>query len=372
MKPIDPYIDELLHKHDCVVVTDLGGFITNYQPCNLNTAINIASPASKKVAFNSDLKQNDGLLATHISEKEAMNYADACEVIKDYVKDAHDQLNDGRKLNIDHVGMLFLNNQKNIEFIPEASSNFLTSSFGLSSIHSPVIKKQATIQNKEVANVGAEDEEPTKKTVPFRRKKKWRVIEVVPAAAILASLIIAPPVLDHFNTNLGTLLPFSRINEFYFEKVKGEKKSDRKVIISLPSPFDIPPPKSTIENNSSNSIDAPVAPEETQALNTTIAGSVESEPINEAGHADHETSYLEMANMSKSYHIIGGCFRVRSNAENFVTQMKDRGVEATIIGQNNNGLFMVSLFRSGSASKIHDTLPTYRSQYIAGAWVTHR
>ena len=38
VKP-DPYINELLFDHDCVIVTDLGGFIANYRPASINPAL---------------------------------------------------------------------------------------------------------------------------------------------------------------------------------------------------------------------------------------------------------------------------------------------------------------------------------------------
>lgn len=389
MKKLDPYISELLYEHNCVIVTDLGGFVANYQPCSHNTKLNMATPPSKRIAFNSALRNNDGLLANHISEKEAMNYAEACEVISNYVKDVQGKLSKGDRIDVEKVGMLFLNKDRQIEFSPDNSSTFLRSSFGLAPVHSPAIRK-AEATPATLKAVGG-----SSKTGKVKEKKgnsrKWKIIEVIPAAAILATLIITPPVLDKFNTDLGTLLPFSRINEFYYENLKGapDDHSARKVVLPEPAfrnNFNIvPEDKSAVESLSE--VQNGSSPAEVKYDNDP-EDEVADQPLNGiAGHtkqmqesADPSTEIRSEKSMTspvleeyvKSYHIIGGCFRVEENANRFVEQMNSQGADARIIGRNSNGLYMVSLFHSGSIATIHDTLPEFRTRFIKGAWVTRR
>ena len=45
---------------------------------------------------------------------------------------------------------------------------------------------------------------------------------------------------------------------------------------------------------------------------------------------------------SKSFHLVAGCFSSKFNAINLVERLKTEGFEASIIGQNNNGLFRVA------------------------------
>jgi hypothetical protein len=386
---LDPYISELLYDHNCVIVTDLGGFVANYQPCTHNSKLNMASPPSKRIAFNSALRNNDGLLANHISEKEALNYAEACDVIRQYVDEVQGKLSKGDRIDIEKVGMLFLNKDNQIEFSPDNSSSFLKSSFGLSPVHSPAIRKDIEKANlKSVTDTAGSDSiKPAVKST-----RKWKVIEIIPAAAILATLIITPPVLDKFNTNLGTLLPFSRINEFYYEELKGAPADHSARKVTLPAP-------------SFRSEDAQAGPERTTEASDTGSSTVSEnsshhnyddasenivadqpskgmanssqEHIDPAGDetAGSEAAALRspvLEDYVKSYHIIGGCFRIEENALRFVEQMNRQGADARIIGQNNNGLYMVSLFNSGSIATIHDTLPEFRTRFIKGAWVTRR
>ena len=141
---IDHYISELLFDHDCVIVTDLGGFIANFKPASINHALHVISPPSKKLAFNASLKNNDGLLANHIAQRTLLSYMDACEVIRDYVKEATAGMKNGQKLKIDKVGVLYLDQEERLQFLPDHHANYLIESFGLAPVHAPVIKRTVT------------------------------------------------------------------------------------------------------------------------------------------------------------------------------------------------------------------------------------
>ena len=193
---IDNYISELLYDHDCVIVTDLGGFIANYKPASINSALHVLNPPSKKLAFNSSLKNNDGLLASHISQRAALSYLDASEVIREYVKDALKNMKMGQKLKIEKVGLLYLDNEQNIQFIPDQNANYLVSSFGLSALHSPQIKRDQPAPREEMPVRVKVKKEPKRQIVSEKKKGSWKIIEVIPAAAVLTFLFIIPPVLN--------------------------------------------------------------------------------------------------------------------------------------------------------------------------------
>ena len=69
-KPVGHYISELLFFHDCVILPNFGGLVGNPQSAKLNKTTGILSPPSKQILFNANLKTNDGLLITHISNQE--------------------------------------------------------------------------------------------------------------------------------------------------------------------------------------------------------------------------------------------------------------------------------------------------------------
>ena len=67
-KTVTNYISELLYSHDCVIVANFGGFVCNKTSAKLDQLTGILSPPNKSILFNSQLKENDGLLINHISK----------------------------------------------------------------------------------------------------------------------------------------------------------------------------------------------------------------------------------------------------------------------------------------------------------------
>ena len=370
---IDHYISELLFDHDCVIVTDLGGFITNYKPASINPALHVISPPSKKLAFNASLKNNDGLLANHISQRTLLNYSDACEVIRDYVKDATSGMKEGQKLRIDKVGVLYFDQEERLQFLPDHHANYLVESFGMSPVHAPVIKRTAPEpayrETAKIRHVQSDSSQSNKKEI---RIFGWKVLEMIPAAAVLAILIMTPPVLKEFNSNLSTLLPFSRMNEF-LEDIKGEKQDKTTVSIPYSNPFEIPPA-------TKNSYTAPVAvpseveittePSNTNAVPEVVPAesvSVPSPAVAKEIVKNENSATIEVGD--HTFFVIGGCFRSQENAEKFVAELQSKGIQAVIIGQNKAGLHMVSLFSSRNFQEATDTLPEIKSNSVESAWI---
>lgn len=108
----------------------------------LNPSQHTFTPPSKKVAFNSSLRTNDGLLAHYISQEENITYHEANEIISSYVDDVFRKLALGEQISIDEVGTLSMDLERHIQFDPETNANFLLSSFGMTSLHSPAIKRE--------------------------------------------------------------------------------------------------------------------------------------------------------------------------------------------------------------------------------------
>jgi hypothetical protein len=339
---IDPYVSELLYDHDCVIITDLGGFVANYKPATMNPAIHVITPPSKAIAFNSSLKNNDGLLASHISSKEEISYAEACETIREYVQDALSGMNGGQKFNIEKVGALYYDHEHNLRFLPDNQSNFLTTSFGLSTIHSPAIKREMTGKTRFITR------EPEEKHF---RVLGWKILEIIPAAAVLAVLFIVPPALKEFNSNLSGMLPFSRMEEFIRE-VQGEDTSPSPLFVQPPSPFEVPPS----------------VPAKTEARETTPpVENLKSETI-PVSEPVKKINSIPAVETEKRFHVIGGCFKRKVNAEKFVRELKARNIEGTVIGRNPAGYYLVSISGSTQFANAIGSLDSIRNK-IPDAWI---
>lgn len=146
---IQPYIAQLLYRYQCVTVPGLGAFLTETQSAQWIESANSFFPPKKMISFNANIKNNDGLLANHIAQSEKTSYDYAVSAIQYEVLNWKKILEENGTLSIKNVGDISLNADKNLVFIPSDQTNYLSSSFGLSSFVSPVVKREIFEQKME-------------------------------------------------------------------------------------------------------------------------------------------------------------------------------------------------------------------------------
>ena len=139
---IEKYIAQLLYRYQCVAVPGFGAFITNISSAEVNTFTYTFSPPRKNISFNSHLKNNDGLLANHIATSEKIDYEAAVSVIENAVENWMQKLLSKEMLTLTNIGTITLNAAGIMVFETTQENNFLTSSFGLNSYVSPIIKRE--------------------------------------------------------------------------------------------------------------------------------------------------------------------------------------------------------------------------------------
>ncbi len=161
---IELYIAQLLYRYQCVTIPGFGAFLTEIQSAKLNESTNSFSPPKKMIAFNANLKNNDGLLANHIALAEKTSYEYAVSKIQYEVFNWKKAFEENELISIKNVGDLRLNADKNIVFTPYDQTNYLTSSFGLAPFVSPLVKRE--IFEKEVEAI---EEKATITMVPETR-----------------------------------------------------------------------------------------------------------------------------------------------------------------------------------------------------------
>ena len=170
------YINDLLYRYDCVIVPGFGGFVTNKIGAKLNSVSHTFYPPTKQITFNSHLKHNDGLLANYIASTEQISFEKASLSISTAVLQWQKELQN-TKIELANLGAFSLNENQKIIFEPSEKTNFLTTSFGLSSVASSVVKRAASLAKPLV---------PISKTTG--RKGIPTFIKYAAAAAILLTL----------------------------------------------------------------------------------------------------------------------------------------------------------------------------------------
>jgi nucleoid DNA-binding protein len=139
---LENYISQLLYRYQCVTIPGFGAFLTDIQSAQWNEANNGFYPPKKLISFNSFLKNNDGLLANHVAQNEKISYESALVSIENQVIKWKNDLQSANKISFKSIGEFNLNSEKNIVFTPYEQVNYLTSSFGLTSLIAPSIKRE--------------------------------------------------------------------------------------------------------------------------------------------------------------------------------------------------------------------------------------
>ena len=172
-------INSLLYTNDCVTVPGFGSFIVNKFSSVYDEKNGKFYPPSRRVSFNSKIKNNDGLLANFISNEDGIDFSVA-------VKNIHNEvINWKKKLNkeplvLNNIGELSYNSDENIVFSPDLDSNHFLGSFGLPSIY---YKKQPDL-------VSTYNESTLKKYNDLKvNSSNSRVPDFVKYAAVLVIII---------------------------------------------------------------------------------------------------------------------------------------------------------------------------------------
>ena len=314
------YISELLYRHDCVIIPGLGGLITNYRSAQIHPVSHTFRPPSKSIRFNVNLQEDDGLLANYVSSCESISFSSAQSKIELFVFSIQNDLEHKKEARLPKIGVLSVDINGIISFEPDLKVNFLPDAFGLEAIQSPAILRKS-----KGIDVSKQIYQGAKSIQPQKTSSNWKVAAVlIPIIGLSTYLSLQQEAIGDKYANYAYLNPFKeKPTSVYVPRaieVK-EKTIELKEIIATPN--------SVLENINSN---------------TELKAEVKNKK-NIPSPSDKTTV------VSKSFHLIAGCFSSKLNAINLVNQLKNEGFASSLIGQNKNGLFRVA-FQSYNSRKL--------------------
>lgn len=283
---IEHYISQLLYRYQCVTVPGFGAFLSEIQSAQWVESANSFYPPKKMISFNTNIKNNDGLLANHIARAEKTSYEYAISAIQFQVLNWKKELEQNRALMVKNVGSFVLNATDNLIFTPSEQKNYLTSSFGLSSFIAPAVKREATEEIPAVV-----EEREVIALVPEERSGRSYLKY---AAIFILGLGLA-----------GTAAYSVWNNQIETQTVLVEKAVQKKV-------------ESKIQE-ATFFIKSPMAP-------VTLSVKSDKEEIKE---------------VKMPYHVVAGAFRDESNANQVVKKLKKLGYNARRLDSNEHGLYPV-------------------------------
>lgn len=308
---IEQYISQLLYRHQCVTVPGFGAFLTEIQSAHMHENTNSFYPPKKLISFNSHLKNNDGLLANHISKAEKTNYENAVASIESEVVIWKSILQVNEKFTLKNIGELSLNAEKNLVFTPSENINYFTESFGLNSFVSPSIKRE--IANQEIKQIVVAAKE--KESIPFipeeRRARPYLKYAAIFIVALSATGSIGYKMYqDHISKE--TLLVETAVQKQVQNKIQ-----EATFFIENPIP--------------------------------SVTLTVKEEKL--------------------TYHIVAGAFRNEENAQKIYDDLTKSGFKARRIAPNKHGLFPVLYGSYASYAEAQQAMTDIQQSVNPDAWL---
>jgi hypothetical protein len=363
---LDIYIANLLYDYDCVVVPQLGGFVTNYRPARIDEKAGMAYPAGKDIRFNRNLTKNDGLLTTAVARAEGITFEAANEVIHAAVEQTLTHMQGGQQVKFNKIGVLYFDDHRNMRFEPFNDHNFYRGSFGMEPFALPAVSKKAEVPPFAVDSEIKTDSIPEKKETPViaieiaaSQPRRSNTVYKVAAATLLP--FIGMSLYLGFTTNFKspTEISVADLNPF----------AGKASAIKTPSLFTMRSERASAENLDSDTIAFPD--------NSVFPFSFEYNRIdstgvwvNMKGISPAELAHSSATTLSgNTYHVIGGCFGSEANAGKFIDQMTELGYQSEILDYH-KGLHRVRVASFDNYTEALQNLDALRSKKeLSGAWL---
>ena len=372
MTSVEQLIGNLLLRHNCVIIPSFGGFVAQRVSARIDYSNGSMLPPGKSILFNRQLLNNDGLLVNEFARENEVSYDDASKELQTLVDQWQATLKEGGRIEIERVGNLFYDDERNICFEQDRFANLLLESFGLGSVHfvteedvriveqkivveepkeekvvpvvetksiklekqpedAPTVQKQEAKEETPIIPIAAPVEE--KKVVaetpkvadPKPRNRAWRYVAaacILPIAFYSVWIPVKTDVLESGMISFSDFNPLHKRSEGTYKPVKKsvDWKADQTERATLSEEVE----------NVENKVYTYQLDDETYIK---VSLPEKETPVVETNDSNGETL---TPNPSPTFepnamHYIVGCFGDKVNADNLVAKMRANGLEASIV-----------------------------------------
>lgn len=321
---LNRHIEILLLSSDCVIVPDLGGFMTHHVDARYDDEDNMFVPPLRTLGFNPQLTMNDSLLAQSYIEAYDINYPEAIRRIEAEVTELKQQLYNDGFYEMTGIGVLSLNEDRHIVFEPCEAGLLTPSLYGLGAFEMLPLDEKTNSQIVQVATQLPITDDSTKSIRTTTKDGEKAIIvkmswlrNAAIAAAIIIFLLFTPTIIN----NIGTETQQPSMSEVDLlplpNKTVEPKKLDTSAVNIKHDSIETP----AVEENVSSADTTKIESANTNALKAEAIAKTTSEPI-----AEKETGYC----------LVLASQVAQQGAENLVSQMKQHGYEDTRVNINKN------------------------------------
>lgn len=375
MSGFENIIGDLLLRHNCVIIPSFGGFVAKPVSARIDYTKGLITPPGKSLLFNKQLVNNDGLLISELALRSSESYASAERVVDSVVAGWNADLKNGKRIEIERVGILFRDEENNICFEQDRFFNLLLESYGLGKVHFVSAANLKVVKGKEEkpkerTKIIAFDPLPEEITgseemvsvmdsekgvhpdlTPARKRTAWKYIAAACMMPILFYTIWIPvktDVLESGVISIKDFNPFYNTSEgSYVEKpLEGTQSEETEKVKPLKEELE------ELENEFY-----------TYRIDGTHFVPVKLNSDNTAETQTPETHAV----LPDAMNFIVGCFGNKSNADNLVEDLKSQGFNARVVDIH-NGLHRVSAGQALSLEALAEIRTKAESKGFKG-WV---
>ena len=364
------YITDLLFRHDCVIVPELGAFVAQSYPAELEPSTRMFRPGRKQLAFNSGMRRSDGLLIDYVSRTNAWSYERATQELKKAVRQWRNELAQGKKIRLEYIGQLYTEDG-NIQFLPSLESNYQLDSYGMGMFYVHPINALKSAPRSKAKKTQKKEEISFPDAAKASSWRQWRWAAVFIPVLAAGSFVWTQKqemrqLLNASDAWVASIVEREEPMEDslrYFEGVQG---FPRKSVI----PFN---------DRSSTASFVPVRSEQNEE--TQLPPEVEKpEPVKEAAVEAVKTASAEnplevmrtVQEVKKPnvYFIIVGSYKEEANKDKRILELQALGYEAEVAP--GRGIHRVSAARFATRAEAQKALGGIKRSLHKGAWIYRR
>ncbi len=163
---VTEHICKLLSYQDTVVIPGFGSREATSAPATIHPTQHLFQPPHKSISFIKNTAAQDDYLVQYISHEEGISYHAAADKVHQFVLKAEEELLIKGSYLAKGIGKFYFDIEKQQQFIPDKTNNFLLSSYGLSDFISRPVLRPENIAG--YASVPAKPDKKKKKFIWFR------------------------------------------------------------------------------------------------------------------------------------------------------------------------------------------------------------
>lgn len=378
---VENYIQELLFEHNCVVIPDFGGFIAGFKGVEIHPITHRFNPPVKRIAFNEQLKVNDGLLAATISLKEGVTMEEAYELVRKFVAILREELRTNKNYIFQEIGKLFYNIENKLEFEPETRINYLEESFGFQELFFKPIDRKLTDMSSSQRPVRPVVRKQITPTVQSEKESSTVASSKEKGVALKMVLIILPLLLL---VGAGGLIVYSKnstsslasLNLFTWHKEEIKVPETKNTIEENPSIED-----SLVSMPKTDTLVAPVEEISTEIGGNTVFEKEENPTKQTLIDKQKELSENNSSKKNKEdigtatahhgrFFVVVGSFISRDNAYKFRNSIASSGANVTVLEPSPKSKFYkVAIDDFDSKDEAMKKKSEVASDFGSSAWV---